>query len=410
VRTRAALLGACSAAGCCTPAGRCCRSGPAPSLPTMYTLPDSRHLASNGRSDAQGLRGGLVPTRRAAGPPDMASLVWRAGPAPRRGAAGAHAAGAGAHARLAAAAAAGRRAGARCARALRQVSAGLRLLALVCVVVLTRRGAAAVAQRRPASRGICLFLRLPNLASGLKERIRCPVHRKECGPEGAGAHCLPGLPAGPRGRPGWRADADVEVGTWDGRPAMRRRAPYQPLAGGAGAPSGVAALGASEALGAGRAFAAMLLPADAACAPGPCSCGPAARTRRTMLCQLWHGFAAPGRAAPARMGQGPARLAARPQACRAGRPCARRRCAAAALSGRAWPPHSAARPPTSSAGARCEPRPRMLQRGAPGRSQVCRAVRWLPGAVLSGLLTCSGRPAAARPPAWRTGGRPCERP
>jgi len=317
VRTRAALLGACSAAGCCTPAGRCCRSGPAPSLPTMYTLPDSRHLASNGRSDAQGLRGGLVPTRRAAGPPDMASLVWRAGPAPRRGAAGAHAAGAGAHARLAAAAAAGsrarrarlaarvpagrgrgparrgrvpargagRRAGARCARALRQVSAGLRLLALVCVVVLTRRGAAAVAQRRPASRGICLFLRLPNLASGLKERIRCPVHRKECGPEGAGAHCLHGLPAGPRGRPGWRADVDVEVGTWDGRPAMRRRAPYQPPAGGVGAPPGVAALGASEALGAGRAFAAMLLPADAACAPGPCSCGFAARTRRTMSCQ-----------------------------------------------------------------------------------------------------------------------------
>jgi len=263
------------------------------------------------------------------------------------------------------------------------------------------------AQRAAGSASFCAF-QIWRL--GLTERIRCPVHHKECGPEGAGAHCLPGLPAGPRGRPGWRADADVEVGTWDGRPAMRRRAPYQPLAGGAGAPSGVAALGASEALGAGRAFAAMLLPADAACAPGPCSCGPAARTRRTMLCQLWHGFAAPGRAAPARMGQGPARRAARPRAGRAGRPCARRRCAAAALSGRAWPPHSAARPPTSSAGARCEPRPRMLQRGAPGRSQVCRAVRWLPGAVLSGLLTCSGRPAAARPPAWRTGGRPCERP
>jgi len=124
---------------------------------------------------------------------------------------------------------------------------------------------------------------------------------------------------------------------------------------------------------------------------------------------VWRGFAVPGRAAPARMGQGPARLAARPQACRAGRPCARRRCAAAAPSGRAWPQHSAARPPTSSAGARCEPRPRMLQRGAPGRSQACQSVYWLPGAVFSGLLTCSGRPAAARPPAGRTGGHPCER-
>ena len=191
---------------------------------------------------------------------------------------------------------------------------------------------------------------------------------------------LPGLPAGPSMHPGWRADADVEVGSWDGRPAVRRRAPCQTPAGGAGAPAGVAALAASEALGSGRAFAAMLLPADAACAPGPRSCGPAARTRRAGPCQPWRAFAAPGRAAPARMGEGPARQAARPWARRAGRPCARRRCAAAAPSGPAWPPRLAARPPTSSAGARCAPRARALRgvrQGARKRVGLCAGCRVL---------------------------------